>query len=248
MMCFVTASTFMNLLALPSFTVAATRHAHFVAPLLHYFLSCFPVAYEIPDVVLQETPNVHPVKKLNYIFNMNVRYSALPLRWIVFCVKHTTCICDHRLLKRQRSTIYRSVHTYVCLQLRSVDPEEMVDLPLVQSEVEDSSDEGEIELETEAEGLSSPATGSGSATTPVSRAKQVLQGEDGDGDSDGDAGEGGREGELDHRENADDVDPEEAVLSGDSDAEDKVIAIVLVVNCTVLTILRLFVSLACDDG
>jgi hypothetical protein len=140
------------------------------------------------------------------------------------------------------------VHTYVCLQLRSVDPEEMVDLPLVQSEVEDSSDDGEIELETEAEGLSSPATGSGSATTPVSRAKQVLLGEDGDGDSDGDAGEGGREGELDHRENADDVDPEEAVLSGDSDAEDKVIAIVLVVNCTVLTVRRLFVSLACDDG
>lgn len=45
-----------------------------VVPCLRY-LTCIchlTVGYEIPDAVLQQTPNDHPSKQLNYVFNMNV--------------------------------------------------------------------------------------------------------------------------------------------------------------------------------
>lgn len=42
------------------------------------------MGYEIPDAVLQQYPNDHPAKKLNYVFNMNVSTRSIA-GWDVFC-------------------------------------------------------------------------------------------------------------------------------------------------------------------
>jgi hypothetical protein len=97
------------------------------------------------------------------------------------------------------------------LQLRSVDPEEEMDLPLAQSEGEDGEGEGESddgEPDTEVDADNRAAAG-------------AVRGEEAGGDGNGVKMQQ-EVGLLDHREPDGDLDGDEMPLSGGSDEDEKV--------------------------